>query len=386
MKGQLSAEQRIAAALESRHKQESFRSLSPADPSFTDFCSNDYLGLARSPVLLSLAEAEWAKLKKENPQQLLGSGGSRLLAGDSVYAEQLEKELAAFYQAEAGLLFNSGYAANTGIFSTLPQRGDTILYDELIHASVREGIRLSNAKAWSFRHNNAAHLEELLQKAEGTVYVAAEAVYSMDGDECPLETLVACCEKYKTALILDEAHSNGLYGRRGEGLSVAKQMHDKIFARVMTFGKAAGCHGAFVAGSRNLRDFLINFSRPFIYSTALPVHDLAVIRSSVNYFSGLEKERETVFALARYFRQKAEAAGISGLTASAGAIQAILFPGNENVRRLAAKCREKKMDVRAILSPTVPEGKERLRIILHSFNTEAQIDDLIKYVGEGLNN
>jgi 8-amino-7-oxononanoate synthase len=381
MNGQPSAEERLAAALNNRRTLHSFRSLLPADPSFIDFCSNDYLGLVRSRELLELAETEWKRLKEDGTSQLLGSGGSRLLAGNSPYAEMLENELAAFYRAESGLLFNSGYAANTGIFSAIPQRGDTILYDEFVHASVRDGIRLSAAKSWSFRHNDLAHLEALLQKAEGTIYVTAEAVYSMDGDEAPLEEMVALCEKYGAALVLDEAHSNGLYGEKGAGLAVAKGLHERLFARVMTFGKAPGCHGAFIVGSRQLRDYLVNFSRPFIYSTALPLHDLAVVRCSVAHFSKREDLRRQLFSLVDYFRNAALAHSIP-LTASHSAIQAVIVPGNENARKLAAACREKKLDVRAILSPTVPEGKERLRIILHSFNSEGEVDDLVKIIGE----
>lgn len=378
----LSPAQRLAEALEQRRQSNSLRRLSPPNPSFTDFCSNDYLGLARSSVVRDRVLQEWEKLSQENATQWLGSGGSRLLAGDSSYAEQLEKELAGFYRSEAGLLFNSGYAANTGLFSALPKKGDTVLYDELIHASVRDGLRMSAAKSWSFQHNDVVHLEALLRKAEGAVYVAAEAVYSMDGDECPLEAIVSLCEQYGAALILDEAHSNGLYGGEGEGLAVAKGLHDKIFARVMTFGKAPGCHGAFVAGSNDLRDYLVNFSRPFIYSTALPVHDLAVIHAAVNSFRVMHEARRKLSELIAYFRGNLSGKTHFELLPSASAIQAVLIPGNEEARAVAENCRKEKLDVRAILSPTVPAGEERLRIILHSFNTTAEVDQLIKVIAK----
>jgi 8-amino-7-oxononanoate synthase len=370
-----SAESRMAQALDERKNQHSLRRLIPADPSFIDFCSNDYLGLARSEKLLQLAGDEWSRLREINSAQLLGSGGSRLLAGDSAYAHELEEELAGFYKAESALLFNSGYAANTALFSALPTRGDTVIYDELIHASVRDGLRMSAARSWSFQHNDLQHLEELLQKAAGTVFIAAEAVYSMDGDECPLEEIVQLSEKYGAALILDEAHSNGLYGERGEGLAVAKKLHDRIFARLLTFGKAPGCHGALVAGSRTLREYLINFARPFIYSTALPLHDLAVIRCAVKCFSEMDAERKTLFTLASYLQRKTGGK-------NTGAIQAIIIPGNENARRAADACRNKKLDVRAVLSPTVAAGQERLRVILHAFNREREIDELINSIVE----
>ncbi len=295
----------MAENLDERRITHSIRKLIPSDSSFTDFCSNDYLGLARSESLLKKVEAEWQKLKSLKTPQLLGSGGSRLLAGDSHYAEKLESELAEFYGAESVLLFNSGYAANLGLFSSLAKRGDTILYDELIHASVRDGIRLSPAKSWSFNHNDVNHLEELLKKAEGAVFVAAEAIYSMDGDECPMSEIVGLCEKYGASFILDEAHSNGLYGKKGQGLAVEKNLHTKIFARLLTFGKAGGCHGAAVAGSANLKNYLVNFSRPFIYTTALPVHDLAVIKCAVDHLEEQKEIRQQLFSFVNYFRKKA---------------------------------------------------------------------------------
>ena len=380
-----SAEKYIAEKLDERGKENSLRKLISPDSSFTDFCSNDYLGLARSENLLRLVEEEWRKLKLNHTPQLTGSGGSRLLAGNSDYAVNLENELAAFYKAEATLLFNSGYTANIGLFSALPKRGDTVLFDELIHASVRDGIKMSNAKSWSFRHNDVSHLEELLKKAEGTIYVAAEAIYSMDGNECPLEEIVLLCEKHGASLILDEAHSNGLYGEKGEGSAVKKNLHERIFARLLTFGKAAGCHGAIVAGNNELKNFLVNFSRPFIYTTALPVHDLAVIKCAVHYFSKQHEIRQQLFSFVNYFREKAKAISIP-LLPSESAVQGILIPGNEKVKKIAEHCRKNKMDVRAILSPTVPPGKERLRIIIHAFNHPMEIDKLMDAISGSLNN
>jgi 8-amino-7-oxononanoate synthase len=362
-------------ALAIRKKDQALRSLLPADESMIDFCSNDYLGFTRSPVLLEKVETEWLRLKSLGEKQLLGAGGSRLLAGDSVYAHELENELAVFYGSESGLLFNSGYAANTGILASVPQRGDTILYDELVHASMRDGIRLSHATAWSFAHNDLDHLEALLRKAQGRIFVAVEAFYSMDGDEVPLTELVGLCEKYQAAIILDEAHSNGLYGEHGEGIAFGQKLHSRIFARILTFGKAAGSHGAFVAGSALLREYLINFARPFIYSTALPLHDLAVIRESVRLFPAAIQERAHIFDLANFFRSKIENKHL--LLPALGPIQALVIPGNDSVRSIAQKCRAEKLDVRPVLSPTVGQGKERLRIILHAYNTKSEVEKLL---------
>ncbi len=382
MVSNFSAEQKMADKLEERRASHSIRKLIPANSSMIDFCSNDYLGLARSETVLREVEAEWKRLKSFGNHQLIGSGGSRLLAGDSDYAQELENELAVFYKSESVLLFNSGYTANIALFSSIPKRGDTILYDELIHASVRDGIRMSTAKSWSFTHNDLSNLEELLKKSTGTVYVAAEAVYSMDGDECPLEELVTLCEKYNAAFILDEAHSNGLYGEKGEGIAVAKNLHARIFARLLTFGKAAGCHGAVVAGSTLLHDYLVNFARPFIYTTALPIHDLAVIKMAVQNIGKQDQLRKQLFSFVNYFREQAEQYSSINLLASNSPIQGILLRGNENAKRISAKCAENNLDVRAILSPTVAEGEERLRVVIHAYNHPLEIDELLRIIAE----
>jgi 8-amino-7-oxononanoate synthase len=378
------AESRMAEKLKERVAAYSFRKLIPADPSLIDFCSNDYLGLARSEELLREVEEEWKKLRSEHAIQLIGSGGSRLLAGDSVYATTLEKELAEFYKAESFLIFNSGYTANLALFSAIPRRGDTIIFDDLIHASVRDGIRMSYAKSRSFQHNDLAELEELLKKAEGEIFVAAESVYSMDGDECPLAEMVALCEKYNASLILDEAHSNGLYGEKGQGIAISEALHDRIFARLYTFGKAAGCHGAGIAGSKTLRDYLVNYARPFIYTTSLPVHDLAVMACSVRNFSRKQALRQQVFSFVDYFRNKAAEYSSIKLIPSNSPIQGILIGGNEKTRAVADKCRSANFDLRAVLSPTVPEGEERLRVIIHAFNHPMEIDELLKVIGESV--
>lgn len=379
-----SAENRMAEKLQQRVASHSFRQLVPANPNLIDFCSNDYLGLARSEELLRNVEAEWKKLKAAHTGQLVGSGGSRLLAGDSVYATQLEKEFAAFYQSEAFLLFNSGYTANLALFSAIPRRGDTIIFDDLIHASVRDGIHMSYAKSRSFGHNDLGELEEQLKKAEGEIFVAVESVYSMDGDQCPLEEMLDLCEKYNASLILDEAHSNGLYGENGEGLAVEKKLHERIFARLLTFGKAAGCHGAGVAGSKILRDYLVNYARPFIYTTSLPVHDLAVMRCAVQELAKKQELRKQLFSFVEYFRAKAKEYPAIKLLPSDTPIQGILIGGNKETRAVAQQCREKNFDLRAVLSPTVPEGEERLRVIIHAFNHPLEIDELLSTIAAAL--
>ncbi|MBI3509654.1 MAG: 8-amino-7-oxononanoate synthase [Bacteroidetes bacterium] len=369
-------EERIVAALDERRKTNSLRKLIPFDHSLIDFSSNDYLGLARSAEFRNYVEE---KGKSLGSAQLFGSGGSRLLSGDSEFIEKTENFFAQHFRSGSGLIFNSGFAANCGIFGCVPQKGDTVLYDELIHASVRDGIRLSNARAWSFRHNDVDHLRELMDRAEGNIFVAVESFYSMDGDSCPLEEMVELCEEKNASLILDEAHSTGLAGKNGEGLAVETGLHEKIFARLYTFGKAMGCHGAFVACSTVLREYLVNFSRPFIFTTALPVHDIHVMRCAVEFVSAQSELRDLLRKNIFHFSEEASRC-FPGHVRSGSAIQSMIIPGNENVKAVMEKCREKKLDVRAILSPTVAEGKERLRIILHSFNSKEDIGLLIQHL------
>ncbi len=342
-----------------------------------DFCSNDYLGFAQSAELQSRIASRMSK----HPES--GSTGSRLLSGNNSQVEFLEQCIAVFHSARAGLIFNSGYDANIGLFSAVATRGDTILYDSLIHASVRDGIRLANAHAFNFRHNDLEHLEERLKAAarafgrEGNVYVAVESVYSMDGDTCPLEAMALLCEKYKANLIVDEAHATGVIGGRGEGLVSSLGLRDKVFARVHTFGKALGCHGAIVLGNPLLRDWLINYARAFIYTTALPPASLAAIESAYDL---LEENPSFVSDLAGQvscFKLEAGLAGIAGLLPSSSPVQCILLPGNTAVRKASEQLFEAGFDVRPILSPTVQEGKERLRICIHRFNTAGQVKTLV---------
>jgi 8-amino-7-oxononanoate synthase len=354
----------LGRKLDERKENNAFRQLRLPEGKI-DFCSNDYLGLARSGAL-HVADFFAA-----------GATGSRLLAGNYELAEQVEKEIATFHQAETALLFNSGYDANVGVLSSVPQRGDVVLYDFLSHASIRDGIRLSFAQSYSFLHNDMADLERRLQQVKDlavNIFVVTETVFSMDGDQCPLPELVALCKKYNAHLIVDEAHATGVIGEKGEGLVQYEGLQDEIFCRVQTFGKGCGCHGAAVLGSANLRSYLINFARSFIYTTALPPHAVAVIQRSYATFPGMQKERAYLHSIIRQF-QSAELAYEK--LPSQTPIQIVIVPGNEAVKALAEKLQSNGLDVRPILYPTVPKGKERLRIVLHAFNTEEEMGKLI---------
>lgn len=349
--------------LQERKEQDAFRTLKlPAGK--TDFCSNDYLGIIHYG-LLETSEAHWLKH---------GSGGSRLLAGNDVLTESTEQMLANFHQADAGLLYNSGYDANVGLLSAVPQRGDTVIYDYLSHASIRDGIRLSFAQSFSFKHNDLEDLERRLQAATGTIFVVTESVFSMDGDQAPLREIVSLCAQYNAQLIVDEAHATGVVGARGEGLVQEMQLQEKIFARVVTFGKAVGCHGAVVLGSKLLRDYLINFSRSFIYTTALPQASVRAIRDAYALFPTMVNERVLLASMIKLFQSKKLR---YEKLVSYTPIQVVIIPGNDSVKAVAATLQEAGMDVRPILYPTVPKGGERLRIVLHAFNTEKEVKKLL---------
>lgn len=367
----------LTRKLDQRASQGLLRKLS-VNQGLIDFCSNDYLGFANSGELISHIN----NFPQPPGHSVLGSKGSRLLAGNSPFVEQLEQFIAAYHQAESGLIFNSGYDANVGFFSSVPGKGDLILYDELIHASVHDGMRMGRAEARAFRHNDPEALLDKLsgirsdQVYEGEVFVAVESVYSMDGDLADLERMMAVCELFNAHLIVDEAHATGVIGRAGKGLVNELGLSERVFARLHTFGKALGTHGAIVLGSHRLRDFLINFARSFIYTTALPYHALISIRCAYELLPQADRQRSMLQHLNGLFRAQLEHAGSLQVLPGNTPVQSVLVPGNEQVRKAAASLQAAGFDVRPIVAPTVPAGSERLRICIHAFNTEEEITSL----------
>ena len=332
-----------------------------------DFCSNDYLGIVKNKLIERIITTELSH----------GSTGSRLLSGNYKLVEETERQIADFHNAEAGLIFNSGYDANTGLLSSVPQKKDVIIYDQLSHASLRDGIRLSFATSFSFLHNDLNDLEKKLSSAgtKGQVYVVTESVFSMDGDYAPLHEIADLCEKYQAAFIVDEAHATGVVGRRGEGLLQKIELEKRCFARIHTFGKACGTHGAVVLGSEKLKQYLINFSRQFIYSTSLPPVAVGAIAASYQLFPEMEKERNHLQKLIGVFKNAhLKYKVLSGDTP----IQIVIIPGNDEVKKMAEILQQNNFDIRAILYPTVPKGQERLRLVLHAFNSVEEVGDVIK--------
>lgn len=341
-----------------------------------DFCSNDYLGLARSERLQELIQQQQA-----NYNHLpMGATGSRLLSGNHPLFEELETIVAAYHKGESALLYNSGYTANVGLLSALPQRGDTVFYDEASHASMKDGLRLSFAKSYSFRHNDVQDLHRKLKQATGQIYVVVESVYSMDGDQAPLKEMAIVCQEHNAALIVDEAHAVGLYGEKGEGLTVALGLEEKVFAQVITYGKAFGNHGAAIVGPNVLREYLVNYSRAFIYTTGLPTHTLVALKCAYSLLPQLQTERQQVNKLARQLY--AQLNNIKGIrcTPAESVILSVMLEDATQLKPMALSLQKQGFDVRPVLSPTVPKGSERLRIIVHAFNTEEEIVGLVQAI------
>jgi 8-amino-7-oxononanoate synthase len=331
-----------------------------------DFCSNDYLGLSQlQPEPQSL-----------NPILGLGSGASRLISGNHALAEETEAWVAEHFGADSALWYGSGYLANLGLFSCLASRGDTYLYDEFIHASIRDGLRLSQAHAYSFRHNDLEALRQKASVARGRVFVVIESVYSMDGDTPPLEAIVKLCRDLGWYLIVDEAHSLGVFGNRGEGHTFSQGWDDVLLARVLTFGKAAGFHGAMVLGSPVLKEYLTQFSRPLIYTTASSRADFITLRFKLEKLLMAEEARLSLFRNVEQFIRGMTQTSLA-LMPSVSPIQSVLCDGNDAAVRLAELLSAEGFEVRAVRSPTVPKGTERIRIILHSFNTQEQVGALV---------
>ena len=369
----------LSAKLEIRKQQNALRKL-PISSIKIDFSSNDYLGFSKSELIF-----------KETHQRLItnkiiqnGATGSRLLSGNHKLYQETEDFISNFHKSESALIFNSGYDANLGFFGSVPQKGDLILYDELCHASIRDGIQLSKAKAYKFNHNDFEDLEKLiLRNANTIIYIVTESVFSMDGD-CPnLEELVLLSNKHHCYIIVDEAHALGVFGDSetsgGEGFAQMLGLQDQVFARIMTFGKGLGCHGAAILGSIELRDYLINFARSFIYTTGLSPHSVATILAAYQHLkkdsAPILKLRENIIS----FNQQKNLLGLKPLfVRSKSAIQSAIIPGNEKVKTIANQLQEKGFDVKAILSPTVPEGQERLRFCLHSYNSNEEISEVMR--------
>lgn len=369
---------KLQKKIEQRIKDNTLRSLG-ASNALIDFSSNDYLGFAFAKAISTRAIA----ILQENNIIANGARGSRLLSGNHELYKVAESTIANFHASETALIFNSGYDANLGVFQSVPQRGDIILYDELIHASIRDGITMSHAKAYKFAHNDLNDLEKKLSShtSKGTgqeIYVVTESVFSMDGDSPDLLQMCDLCDAYTTRLIVDEAHATGVIGNTGQGLVHELQIKNRVFVRIITFGKAMGTHGAAILCSQELQEYLINFARSFIYTTALPPHSITTIIAAYEYLNSNKATIEKLQTTITTFKNELESCNVTSyFIPSNSAIHCAVIPGNTRVKTLSRKLKKNGYNVKPILSPTVPEGQERLRFCLHSYNTEEEIKSMV---------
>lgn len=339
------------------------------------FCSNDYLGLANHP---QVREA----LRRGVDQYGVGSGASHLVSGHSRAHHQLEEELAAFTGRERALLFSSGYMANLGVISALAGKGASVFEDKLNHASLLDGGLLSGARFQRYLHNNVDSLEKLLLKAEsGNRLVVTDGVFSMDGDIAPMPTIADTSKKYDAWLMVDDAHGFGVLGKRGAGTLEHYLLSQQQVPILMgTLGKALGTAGAFVAGSHDLIEYLIQFARSYIYTTALPPAIAEATRTSLRLVQE-GSARDQLHANIREFRQCAAELGLC-LMDSHTAIQPLLIGDNASVVHISKTLEEKGFLVSAIRPPTVPAGSARLRITLCAEHTHEHIHRLLDALQE----
>ncbi|OAL33617.1 hypothetical protein AYO20_07124 [Fonsecaea nubica] len=393
-------EQRLVALLDKRRAQSKLRSLKSSPPGSVDFSSNDFLSLSTNK---EFHDDYLAALNRSHTP--IGSTGSRLLDGNSDLAESLERDLAAFHGAEAGLLTNSGFDANVSIFTFLPQPGDVIVYDELIHASVHDGMRQCRAKQQiPFKHNDVEDLSRILRQfsspiAGQTIFIAVETVYSMEGDLAPLTEIVDLVEAVlphnNAHLVVDEAHATGVYGPNGSGRVCELGLEKRVSIRLHTFGKALACNGAIILCSPVIRLFLINYARPLIYTTFMSYPALLAIKTAYDW---LQMGKANLLAAKLYHLIDHLYTRLQGLaiviaesdalsktlvslptTCPESPIFAILSP---YPRSLASYCQAAGFLVRPVVAPTVPEGTERVRVCLHAGNTVEQIDRFVECVKE----
>lgn len=347
-----------------------------------DFSSNDYLGLSHHPAIA--AEMSACALRTG-----AGSAASHLITGHGIEHERLEEQLAAFLGRERALLFSTGYMANLGVMTALAGRGELVLLDRLSHASIIDGALLSGARFKRYAHADASAAERAIaESVDEVAVVATDGVFSMDGNVAPLPELAKAAAASKTWLVVDDAHGIGVLGANGRGsLEHYGMSSDDVPVLVGTLGKALGSFGAFVAGSRDLIEFLIQKARPYIYTTALPQPVAAATRKALDLVQREPWRRERVLALTARFRKAAEEAGIALLNSGTPAqsetpIQPVVLGSSEAALNAQQDLLRAGFRVVAIRSPTVPKGSERLRVTLSAAHTEEQVDKLVQALGE----
>ncbi|MEQ1651412.1 MAG: 8-amino-7-oxononanoate synthase [Hyphomicrobium sp.] len=363
-------------ALDALLKRGRLRALEPRRG--IDFASNDYLGLAGSDALKT------AVLNAVARGVPIGSGGSRLLRGNHAEHEALETEAAAFFRADSALFFGGGFVANTAIFSTLPARGDLIVYDALIHASAHEGMRLSKAECIAVQHNDPQAFADAIKTwraggGTGQAWIAVESLYSMDGDRAPLDELIAIADANDAVLVIDEAHATGVFGDGGRGLGARLEGRENVVS-LHTCGKALGAMGALVLAPRTMRDFLVNRARAFIYATAPSPLVAASVRAALQIIAREPERREQLLERIAIAGRALKAA--TQHVASGSQIQPIIVGSDARAVALADELKARGFDIRAIRPPTVPEGTARLRLSITLNTREQDLAELIEALAE----
>ena len=336
-----------------------------------DFSSNDYLGLAGSP---DLARAVAEALDRGVP---VGSGGSRLLRGNHAEHEALEVEAAAFFGAEAALYFPTGYAANAALLATLPQRGDLVVHDALIHASAHDGMRAGRAEAVAAAHNDVGAFAQAIadwraRGGRGRVWIAVESLYSMDGDRAPLDALAGLADAEDAVLIVDEAHATGVFGRDGRGFAADLARRDNLIT-LHTCGKALGCEGALVAAPRVVVDFLVNRARGFIFSTAPSPLMAAAVRAALSIVANERTRRGELHERIDLAHRLLVPRGASD---TGSQIMPVVIGDDAATMARAAALQAAGFDIRGIRPPTVPTGTARLRLSITLNTTPGDIEAL----------
>lgn len=374
---------RLKSKVDERIAQGKLRGLTVINyASEVDFSSNDYLGLSRCKVVADNVRYEYETyLRQELGQPLSGSTGSRLLTGNSSLHEDTEIFLAQFHNQKYALVANSGWDLNFGVCSSIPCATSLVLFDELVHNSIIMGIRSGRQKlVESFIHNKVDDIINIFKKNPDVEdkLIIVESIYSMDGDQCPISDVLAIAKEHNAMVLVDEAHSVGVYGKRGEGLlcSLGLQNHPNLLGIIYTFGKAVGAHGAVITTNHEgVVEYLLNYCRPLVYSTSLPAHSMITIRACYERMEKSIESRIKLFQNILLFKKISADVNLP-LLSSDSMIQSVMIPTNDAVVAVAKVLREKGFACLPIRAPTVPIGSERIRIIIHAQNTENEIRDL----------
>lgn len=340
-----------------------------------NFCSNNYLGLADDPRIIQAA-------KSALDQSGFGSGASRLVCGSMTQHHELEGKIATFKKTQAALVFSSGYMANTGSIPALFDREDVIFSDRLNHASIIDGILLSRAKLQRYQHNDMKSLEDLLKESAGFKkrLIVTDAVFSMDGDIANLKEIVRLAKQYEAYVMVDEAHSFGIFGTNGAGLVEQEGLSDQVDIQMGTLSKAAGCFGAYVVGSRLLCDYLVNHARSFIYTTAIPPNLAAAASVAIDIMAQDRPRRIKVLENANYLRAGLAKLGFDTLNSTTPIIPVILKDAARALT-VSKQLLEQGIFVQAIRPPTVPANTARLRVTVMATHTKDDLDKLLDSMG-----